>query len=198
MPAPHVLILHGWQGNGPAHWQTWLAGRLRDRGATVRYPDLPEPDTPELARWLDALGAELDALVSPAGGETVVLCHSLGSLLWLHHAARMPATPVDRVLLVSPPSPALAVPELAEFLPAPLEQASLHAAAGSTRLVCAPDDPYCPEGAVFSYGLPLGLEFDEIAPGGHLNSDAGYGPWPAVEAWTLDGGAVPLSSNREG
>jgi predicted alpha/beta hydrolase family esterase len=88
------------------------------------------------------------------------------------------------------------VPELAEFLPAPLDRASLDSAARSTRLVCAPDDPYCPEGAVFSYGHPLRLDVDEIAHGGHLNADAGYGAWPAVEDWTLDGAAVPLSSNR--
>jgi predicted alpha/beta hydrolase family esterase len=196
MPTPRVLILHGWQGSGPEHWQSRLAGRLRDRGVGVRYPELPDPDNPKLEPWLDAVASELDALTSLPGDETVVLCHSLGAALWLHHAARTPATPVDRVLLVSPPSPALAVPELAEFLPAPLDRASLDAAAGSTRIVCAADDPYCPEGAAFSYGLPLGLPLDEITPGGHLNSDAGYGPWPAVEAWALDGAATPLSSNR--
>ena len=27
---------------------------------------------------------------------------------------------------------------------------------------------------------------------GHLNPEAGYGPWPAVEAWCLDGDA-PIS-----
>ena len=55
--------------------------------------------------------------------------------------------------------------------------------ARETRLVCADDDPYCPGGAAAVYGEPLGLPVDLIPGGGHLNTDAGYGPWPGVEAW---------------
>src|SRR3954470_12232349 len=51
MQAFRVLILHGWQGSGPDHWQTWLAGRLRDRGAHVQYPSLPDCDVPCPDRW---------------------------------------------------------------------------------------------------------------------------------------------------
>ena len=52
------LILHGWQGSGPDHWQTWLADRLRADGHDVRYPALPDPDHPRLADWLRALDTE--------------------------------------------------------------------------------------------------------------------------------------------
>src|SRR3954468_15633610 len=76
------LILHGYQGSGPGHWQSWLAGRLRATDAQVSFPDLPHPDPPQLRSWQDALARELDALASPP----VVLCHSLACLLWLHHA----------------------------------------------------------------------------------------------------------------
>ena len=47
------LILHGWQNHRPAaHWQHWLADRLTDLGHEVAYPQLPEPDDPDLERWL--------------------------------------------------------------------------------------------------------------------------------------------------
>ena len=46
------LILHGWQGSGPEHWQTWLAGRLRAAGHHVQYPELPACDEPWL-RWVE-------------------------------------------------------------------------------------------------------------------------------------------------
>jgi predicted alpha/beta hydrolase family esterase len=69
------LILHGIEGSGPEHWQTWIAGHLRDRGEHVAYPDLPDADAPRLDRWLDALDGELGRLNLP---ETTVLCHSLG------------------------------------------------------------------------------------------------------------------------
>ena len=83
MRRPCYLILHGYQGSGPGHWQTWLAGRLRSGDATVHYPDLPDADHPQLRAWLDALDGELDAIGEPP----IVICHSLACILWLHHVA---------------------------------------------------------------------------------------------------------------
>jgi serine hydrolase len=168
------LILHGWQGSGPDHWQTWLAGRL---GA--RYPELPQPDTPHLDEWLEVLDAEL------ARGPRVVICHSLACVLWLHHAARTGGPPVDRVLLVAPPSESVDCDDLHGFFPVAAEPSDLARAARSTRLVCSDNDPYCPEGALHVYGEPLGIDTDLIAGAGHINPDAGYGPWPEVESWCL-------------
>jgi predicted alpha/beta hydrolase family esterase len=179
------LILHGWQGNTAEHWQTWIAERLRAAGETVAYPELPDPDEPFLPAWLAALEAELARLP----GEPVVVCHSLGCVLWLHHAARGGAA--ARALLVAPPSPDLGLRELASFFPAP----AAPALAPGTRLVCADDDPYCPEGAAAAYPR-LGVPVDAIAGGGHLNVDAGYGPWPEAEAWCLGQGDSAVTSSR--
>jgi uncharacterized protein len=170
---PPFLILHGWQGNAPGHWQTWLRGRLREAGEAVAYPDLPDPDFPDLAAWRDALDAELDALPSPPA----VLCHSLACLLWLHHA-EAGGLPAERVLLVAPPSPHSPIPELASFLPPPLPRLR------GAQLVCSGNDEYCPEGAAQAYA-GLGVPVELIPGGGHLNTDAGYGPWPWVESWCL-------------
>ena len=164
------VILHGWQGSGPDHWQTWLAGRLREAGEDVRYPDLPDPDAPRLEPWLDAIARE------PAD---VVVCHSLACIAWLHLVSRGGAN-ASRTLLVAPPS---LVAELAEFFPVPLPRLE------RTELWCADDDPYCPEGAGELYGDTLGLPTRVFAGGGHLNPDAGYGPWPEVESWCRSSGA---------
>src|SRR5215217_6645097 len=79
----HFVILHGWQGNAPDHWQTWLAERLQATGAPVCYPVLPDPDHPRLEPWIEALETLL-----PPDREATVVCHSLACLLWLHHLAR--------------------------------------------------------------------------------------------------------------
>jgi len=101
------LILHGWQGSGPDHWQSWLADRLTAAGERVRYPDLPNPNAPDAARWAQAIGTELSALV----GERTVVCHSLACLLWAREAASIAqGGPVDRLLLVAPPCPAKPIP----------------------------------------------------------------------------------------
>ncbi len=164
------LILHGWQGSGPGHWQTWLASRLRGNGEHVAYPDLPDADTPLLDPWLEALDGELDALP----GETTVVCHSLSCLLWLHHLERGGAQ-AGRLLLVAPPSH---LEPLASFFPVPFPPLM-----GEARLVCSDDDPYCPEGAAELYGEPLGIGVDLLPSAGHINPETGFGMWPDVEAW---------------
>jgi hypothetical protein len=176
------LILHGLEGSGPEHWQTWLAGRLRERGLQVVYPSLPDADSPRLDRWLGALGEEL-ARVPLA--ETTVLCHSLGSLLWLHHAARRPPVPVERALLVAPPQPDEDDPQSAGFRPVPLDHAGVEAAAGETLLVCSTDDPWCPAETSHRLGETIGVPIDWLDSAGHVNAAAGYGPWPALEAWAI-------------
>ncbi|QOV38199.1 alpha/beta hydrolase [Streptomyces ferrugineus] len=179
------LILHGWQNHRPEdHWQHWLADRLTELGHRVTYPQLPDPDDPELEVWLAELGGHLAGL--DAGTERVVVAHSLSAVLWLHAAARgMPELgAVDRVLLVAPPSGRVLErhPEVARFALRSLE----FTLPGPTRLVAGDDDPYCPEGARTVYGDPLALPADILPGAAHLDLDAGYGPWPAVLGWCLD------------
>jgi predicted alpha/beta hydrolase family esterase len=185
--SPRVLILHGWQGSGPGHWQTWLADELRRAGSGVLYPDLPACDRPCPDRWGAALHPQLAALAAlPGDGERVVVCHSLGCVLWLREARRVaPEHRVDRVALVAPPCPGSRVPELAQFYPSGAEREHVEAAArGRTILVCSDDDPYCPgNGALQHWGVPLGLEAEVLPGTGHLNTEAGFGPWPAMADW---------------
>jgi len=159
-----VLILHGLEGNEPEHWQTWLAGRLRASGEQVSYPDLPDPFEPRLEAWLAVLARER------AGA---VVCHSLACLLWLHHADRG-GWRAERVLFVAPPC--VEVPGASGFQPAPEPRLE------GALLVHSDNDPWCPGGAAAAYA-GLGLSAVEIAGAGHVNTDAGYGPWPAAEAW---------------
>ncbi|MCW2990648.1 MAG: putative hydrolase [Solirubrobacterales bacterium] len=171
------LIVHGWHGSGPDHWQTWLAQRLAAAGEEVRYPDLPDPDYPVVTEWAEVLHAELAALA----GERIVVCHSLGCLLWAHEAARV--EPVDRLLLVAPPCPVSPLHDARSFYPTPLDSEALARSARAARVVGSDKDPYCPAGHERSFARPLGLEIDVLAGAGHINPEAGYGPWPAVEAW---------------
>jgi uncharacterized protein len=196
-PQPRqFLLLHGVEHHQPAgHWLYRLAESLRGRDESVSYPQLPEADEPSLERWLETLAAEL---ASPGDGPRIVVCHSLGCLLWLHHCSRAtPVQQVDRVLLVAPVSPRVLWPAVGSFRSMPeLDAAALAAAARSgVRVVCSDDDPYCPEGAQRLFAAPLGLETDLIPGGGHLSEADGYGSWPSMTAWCLDA-EVRICGNR--
>jgi predicted alpha/beta hydrolase family esterase len=183
MAQRRFLVLHGWQNRRPpGHWQFWLVERMRERGEQVLYPQLPRPDEPELGEWCEVLAAELDQL---GDGERVVICHSLSCLLWAHAAPRLGArAAVDRLLWVGPPGPSAFVEAIASFAPRDLDADAIAATAPVRRLVCGDHDPYCPERAERLYGS-LGFEVSVLAGAGHLDLDAGYGPWPAVERWAL-------------
>jgi uncharacterized protein len=181
------LILHGWQGSGSEHWQTWLAERLRAAGHHVQYPRLPACDVPCPDRWGIAFRSELGRLAARPDDERIVVAHSLGCVLWIREAANVaPSRRVDRVALVAPPCPGAAVPELADFYPVQADRAAVAAAAAHTRLVCSDDDPFCPgDGAERRWGAPLDLPVDLLPGAGHINVEAGYGRWPEMEAWCL-------------
>ena len=185
------LILHGLEGSGPDHWQSWLAGRLRVRGERVSYPHLPDPFDPHPADWDRALDEELSLLEEP-----VVVCHSLACLLWLRRAARPSEGPLaSRVLMVAPPHREDLEP-VARFLDHGARARDVTRAAGETLIVCSDDDPYCPPGALETYAEPLGIEAHLIPGAGHINTDAGYGEWPDVESWALGESPFPVLYSR--
>jgi predicted alpha/beta hydrolase family esterase len=174
-------VLHGWEGSGDGHWQAWLVQRLREDGREVHFPSLPEPFHPQLERWLAALRETLSGL--PPDGYDVV-AHSLAAVLWLHHATDPGDAPRPaRVALVSPPSPATSIPQIAQFFPPPLDIDAVRKAADGTVLVGGTDDPYTPEGIAAAYGGPLKIATTVIAGARHINIESGYGEWPAVLDW---------------
>src|SRR5579883_1001593 len=102
------LMLHGWGGNKPEHWQEHLFNKLQADAAKVYYPRMPNPTEPHLDAWQQTLQSEMDTIAADWGDEAqvCVLAHSLGAINWLHYAAANAQVPIplfDRVLLIAPP-----------------------------------------------------------------------------------------------
>ncbi len=185
------LILHGFGYDGdPAHWHAWLERTLRDRGESVSRPLMPDPESPSRERWAGIAREELAAMA----GERTVICHSLGTLLWIHLSPAL-ERPVDRLLLVSPPEDPEVPAGGEEFHVGDFDPAPLRASSRATpRLVRGEGDPYSP-GGVPAWADAAGFEVDEIAGAAHLNPDDGYGEWDSVLRWCEDP-AVRIEANR--
>jgi uncharacterized protein len=181
-PVRSVVLLHGYEGNGPTHWQTWLADELPGHGVAVRYPLLPDPFVPDLTAWSEALGFVLAA--DDAAGR-VVVAHSLACHLWAHVAAVTPELLADRAVLVAPPGVAETAANFPRLPPGPLDAVNLARAAGRTDVVLGGGDPWRAAPADYR---SAGLDLVEVAGGAHLNADAGLGPWPAMLEWLLGRG----------
>jgi predicted alpha/beta hydrolase family esterase len=189
------LILHGWGGNKPEHWQEWLAVRLGEAGKDVRYPKMPDPENPRLGAWIAAVHDEVRALPPP---ETVtVLCHSLGAITWMHYVHGERRHIAERALLVAPPyvsrdlPPADTPPGIAGFFPAPLDSAAIAISAGETTLICGEGDCYGTEDQTKAYAESLDIPMYVLPRAGHVSPYWGYGDWPWLLDWCLGRAGLP-------
>ena len=195
------LILHGWGGNKPAHWQEHLAHALQAAGKDVRYPKMPNPMAPDPQAWMAALHAALTEI--PPDATLTVLAHSLGAITWMHHAAmsERPGPKADRVLLVAPPYVVREVPPLdappgaADFFPPPFSPGGTASLARETILVASDTDDYATFDQSAAYADKLQIPIHKLPGGGHISPYYGYGEWPWVLEWALRRAELPPQRN---
>ena len=195
------LILHGWGGNKPTHWQEILFQKLTEAGQRVHYPKMPEPTAPEPAAWLAKLTEELAEIQSETPDTPLtVLTHSLGAINWMHFAAgNGPNGPqvADRVLLVAPPyvlpqaPPPDAPPSVTGFFPPPFDPAAIRAAARETVLVASDTDDFATFDQSSGYAAKLGVPIHLLKGAGHISPYYGYGEWPWALDWCLRRADLP-------
>jgi len=196
------LILHGWGGNKPAHWQEHLNTALATAGETVHYPKMPEPMHPEPTAWLARLDEELAAIGT--GKKMTVVAHSLGAITWLHYTATRATRQIaDRVLLVAPPyvireiPPTDAPPGANDFFPPPLDADAVARAAGETHIVASDTDDYATFEQTKAYSDRLNIPIHLLKGAGHISPYWGYGEWPWVLDWCLGRAGMPPEPRPE-
>ena len=166
-----VLILPGWQGSGPTHWQMQWA---RLHGYTV----VEQNDwlQPRRGDWL----ARLDEVVIDAPGSVVLAAHSLGCILvaaWAsfsRHTAR-----VRGALLVAPGD--VEAPEMPDRFPGwtPIVRQRLPF---KSILVGSQNDPYCHADRAQALAHDWGAQWLDLGLAGHINADSSLGAWPQGHA----------------
>jgi uncharacterized protein len=98
----HVLFVHG-GGQGAYEEDKKLAANLRavlGSAYDVRYPKLPDEDSPEYEAWKDRIARELTAL----DGEVILVGHSLGASILLKYLSEEKVEkPVAGIFLIASP-----------------------------------------------------------------------------------------------
>lgn len=195
------LILHGWGGNKPEHWQEHLVAKLREAGQRVHYPKMPEPTAPDLPAWLSKVREELGEIMAETpDAKLTVLTHSLGAITWMHLAAKNGAEGrqiADRVLLVAPPyvlpqaPPPDAPPSVTAFFPPPFDPPAIKAAAAETVLIASDTDDFATFDQSSGYAVKLEVPIHLLKGAGHISPYYGYGEWPWVLEWCLRRAELP-------
>ena len=169
---PRVLIVPGWGDSDPGHWQS-LWEKAHPDFQRVAQRDWLYPICRE---WVETL----TAAIRGAGSPVVLVAHSLGCLAIAHCArdAALPDLPIRGALLVAPPDV-----ERPDFPPtiegfAPIPRARLPF---PSIVVASRDDPFSELARAQALATAWGSRFVDVGAHGHINADAGVGPWPLGE-----------------
>jgi hypothetical protein len=171
---PSILILPGYTNSGPGHWQSLWEAQLPD----ARRVEMPNWDFPRRAEWIEALDAAI-RIANDSGEPPLLVAHSLACILVAHWAGEFDQ-PVHGALLVAPTNVAREpAPEILRgFAPVPRLRLPF-----PSRVVASSDDPYLTLDEAKTFAESWGSAFSDVGPCGHLNTAAGFGPWPRGEAF---------------
>jgi predicted alpha/beta hydrolase family esterase len=162
-----VLLLPGWQGSGPDHWQM--------RWTKVHGYSVVEQNDwlrPRRGDWL----ARLDEVVIDAPGPVVLVAHSLGCILVSAWATFSRHTDKVRAALLVAPGD-VAQPGLQEALPGwlPIERQPLPF---RSIVVGSDNDPYCSAERAQQLARDWSARWVGLGAAGHINADSSLGDWP--------------------
>jgi predicted alpha/beta hydrolase family esterase len=174
-----IVIVYGYDGSGPGHWQRWLHEQLRERGLPVQFPELPDPLEPRKDAWVE----ELRRTVVAASTPVTFVCHSLGCWAVDHLLTRHGTAGVEAALLVAPPSPHLIFEPIDDFLPPPRSREVWAPLAARSLLIGSDDDDFTSAEEFEEIAAALGVAQRIIPGAGHINIASGYGPWPFALEW---------------
>ena len=162
-----ILIIPGHGNSGPDHWQTRWERRL----SSARRVEQADWERPEREPWAQAVADAANSAKKPV----IFVAHSLGVPTALNALPLMSRQPAG-AFLVAPPdldNPDLEPARIVGFGPyprAPLPFPSI--------TVGSNNDPHCTLEVADELAAAWGSLFVNAGEAGHINSAAGYGPWP--------------------
>ncbi|MBL7781750.1 MAG: serine hydrolase family protein [Saprospiraceae bacterium] len=162
------LIVPGYGDSNAQHWQTYFEHQLPNARRVVQK----DWEHPICTDWVQAID---EAVAACSDSDVILIGHSLGCIAIVHWAQQS-AVPIRGALLVAPAdleNPHEDLP-LNGFTPIPL-----HSLPFPSLVVASSNDSWAaPERSRF-FAEKWGSDFLTLENAGHINSDAGYGDWPA-------------------
>lgn len=162
-PSPATLIVPGLDGSPAPHWQDWWA--RTDPSAILL--EMGDPARPVRELWQAMLATKV--LRHPG---CVLVGHSLGAVTIAHLLTRWPDLPVRAALLVAPADPVVS-PRTRPFGNLPRGRFDV-----PTTVVASRNDPWMGFDQARSLAAGWGADLYDLGHAGHINADAGFGPWP--------------------
>lgn len=162
-----ILIVPGYTNSGPEHWQTRWQAKL----STARRVEQDEWSKPVRDDWTARVAEAVNGSARPV----VIVAHSLGVAAVVQAVPRF-QKPVAGAFLVAIPdvaNPEIRPKHLMTFGPYPRDPLPFPSIAVASR-----NDPFTSFDVAEDTAAAWGSLFIDAGEAGHINTDAGYGPWP--------------------
>ena len=155
-----TLLISGYGGSGPDHWQTWFESQLPD---SIRVSHL-DSTTLDLPAWAATVRGEIDRASAPVW----IVAHGFGCLAAVQAASDF-SERVGGAMLVAPfdPDNVRATALLPET---PLEFPSL--------IVSSANNPYMRSDRAAFWAAFWNSAFVSVGAAGGIDPESGFGPWP--------------------
>jgi uncharacterized protein len=183
---PYVFV-PGYGNSLDGHWQRYWYQQLANShwaelGAKAKPEHIGSWEQPDRALWVERLQQCLGALHEPV----VLISHSLGGLTIAHWAQQFPAqcARIKAAWLVAVPDPERPnfPADIHGYATVPLAPLPF-----PSYMVISSNDPYATPQRSALIASAWGAQTWQIGAAGHINVDAGYGPWldgfEAMQQW---------------
>lgn len=162
-----ILIVPGWMGAGPDHWQSRWERNL----STARRVQQFDWDTPMISDWARRIAEDVDASLRPP----VIVAHDLGVIATVAAAPRL-GSRLAGAFLVAPAD--LEGRDLwpathGGFAPVPMDRLPF-----PSKLIGSSTDASCSVERAQALGAAWGADVSIVAGAGHIDAASGHGPWP--------------------
>ncbi|MBI4020183.1 MAG: serine hydrolase family protein [Candidatus Aenigmarchaeota archaeon] len=182
-----AFIIHQWCGSPGSDWYPWLKKELEKRGFAAEIPAMPEPESPDIAKWVGFIGKS----VGKADRETYFVGHSIGCqaiLRYLETGGHIGGAvfvagwfTLTREAMPTRAEKAIANP----WIRTPIDFRKVRQATGNFAAIFSGNDPYVPLENASMFRERLGAKIIIQAGKGHFTKEDGITKVPAALEATL-------------
>lgn len=168
----NALILHAWHNHPKDYWYPWLRSELEKKGYTVDTPELPtmNTDLPDLSKQLIATKKFISE-------NTIVIGHSLGSLLAMRLAEKLS---YNKMILLAGWDFNDLTSEHRLFWKTPMNHKAIKEHVKEIYVISSDNDPYITAVTAEDMSKRLSGKFVLIKGAGHFTAQYGVTTVPAI------------------
>jgi uncharacterized protein len=181
-----VYIIHGWDGSPEEPMLQWLKSAYEKKGYEAMVPAMPDSAVPKIDSWVKKLKDTITA-----GGDTILIGHSIGCQAILRYLETLPAGIVVASAILIAPWMALDMRTIKEegeegveiarpWMETPIDFPKVRSHIRNAVAIFSDNDPYVPLDQKEIFEKELGAEIVIEHAKGHFTASDGVSILPSA------------------